>query len=151
MFIYVTAVWVIKIPQSALQTSVSTNMTWWSLLSGIPNLFKWGAFSQWQSKQTNLIKTEALLVIACNHRKQQSKQAFPFSTVFLANLVPGYTVVPYNCKTRPVPSQSLNLEPRTNSLTLAFIPFYTPCIHITMWCSDDVMLFLPGDPHVSLH
>ena len=52
-----------------------------------------------------------------NHRKQQTKQAFSFSTEFLANLVPGCTEVPYNCRIRPIPSQSLNLEPRANQPT----------------------------------
>ena len=52
-----------------------------------------------------------------NHGKQQNKQVFPLSRVFLANLIPGHAKVPYNCVTRPVPSESQNLEP------------FLPCIH----------------------
>ena len=55
--------------------------------------------------------------MACNCRKQQTKQASPLSRVFMANLVPGCTEVPYNCKTGPIPSLILNLEPRSNWLT----------------------------------
>ena len=92
------------------------------------------------------------------HRKQQTKQAFPFSRLFLANLVPGPTEVPYNYMTGPIPLLGLNelqkvtkrSEPKKSTQksepnplpSSPFIPvsiWCHPCHwHVTTWCSDDV-------------
>ena len=46
--------------------------------------------------------------LVCNHRKQQTKQAFPFSRLFLANPAPEPTKVPYNYRTGFIPLLCLN-------------------------------------------
>ena len=118
----------------------------------------------------NIIKTEAWSINSTESWKQQTKQVFLLSWVFLASLLPGHTEAPYSCLTGPVPSQSQTWNP----LPLCIHPLISLlswnkwcsmqlCTSLThhcmtlQWChtrplaspcdtDDEVMLFLVGNP-----
>ena len=85
--------------------------------------------------------------------KQQTQQVFPLSWVFLADPVPEHREVPCSCVMGPVPSQYQQL----GTPPLVHSSFYTLSIltslmsytttHVTMWCPNDIILILVGNPH----
>ena len=105
--------------------------------------------SQWLSKQTKVIRTEAQSINGAQSSKNSKlKHIVPLSWVFLANPVQECTEVPYNCVLSPVPSQNKEIgapSPGVSALLYLFnngfmISHWHHC-YVTEWSFGDVMLF----------